>query len=104
MVRAGGRYYNERRILCGRVKIMNEWDVILVIGEVIALIVLVGGPIIKLNTTLTKLMVKLEELTASYKQSESSNTKAHARIWNKLDEHDEVLNDHETRLQLMEKK
>ena len=83
---------------------MDKWEVFLVLGEVLALILLVGAPILKLNTTITKLMVHLEELTASYKQSETSNTKAHARIWDKLDEHDDMLNDHETRLQLMEKK
>lgn len=83
---------------------MSEWDVLLVIGEIIALILLVGGPILKLNTTLTKLMVQLEDLTASYKKSESSNSKAHGRIWEELEKHDETLNDHETRLQLMEKK
>lgn len=82
---------------------MDKWEVFLVLGEVVALIVLVGGPILKLNTTITKLMVKLEELTESYNKSESSNTKAHARIWDKLDEHDDKFADHETRLQLIEK-
>ena len=83
---------------------MTEWAVVGVIVTLIGLIAAVVKPLITLNTTLTKLVDSVATLDKNITALTTDNTASHARIWGELDEHDEKLNDHETRLTIMEKK
>lgn len=83
---------------------MDKWEIVLVIGEVLALIRLVCVPMMKLNETITKLTVMLQTLSTKYSESEKSNTQAHARIWEHMEGQDGKLQDHEIRLRLIEEK
>lgn len=83
---------------------MTEWAVVGVIVTLIGLIAAVVKPLITLNTTLTKLTDSVATLDKNITALTTDNTASHARIWGELDEHDEKLNDHETRLTIMEKK
>ena len=83
---------------------MTEWAVVGVIVTLIGLIAAVVKPLITLNTTLTKLSDSVATLDKNITALTTDNTASHARIWGELDEHDEKLNDHETRLTIMEKK
>lgn len=82
---------------------MNEWQVFLVIGEIAALLLLVGAPILKLNSTLTKLTTQMETQSEQFKEVNKANSTTHDKMQAHLEEHDEKLADHETRLQLIEK-
>ena len=83
---------------------MDRWEVFLSIGTIATFLIAVGGPMLKLNTTLTKLIAKAESMEQTFENAQSSNQNVHNKMWIELDEHEHKLNDHETRLQLMEKK
>ena len=80
---------------------MNEWTIFLVIGEILVFIVAVVTPMMKLNTTIVKLNDSIERLDKSFDKLSNKNDESHKRIWNKLDEHDVVINDHETEIQIL---
>lgn len=76
---------------------MTEWQVLGVIAAVIGFAITVGAPIIKLNSTLTLLISKLDSLTADFGDFSQRNRESHQRIFTKLD-------DHERRLTILENK
>ena len=88
-----------------------EWTVVGVLVTLIGLAAAVGGPMLKLNSTITRMNTLLESidkrLTAleagSQHQAEKAS-EAHRRIWAHMDENDGRLADHETRLKLLEGK
>ena len=82
---------------------MNEWQIFLTIVAIVSFTIMVVTPMLKLNTTITKLIDAVDSLKQSFEEMSNSNTKSHERIWNQLEVHDEKLADHETRLQLIEK-
>ena len=59
---------------------MNEWEVVLVIGSLLTLILAVTGPVVKLNNNITKLNVVLDGL----KEDMGELKAAHARDVNEL--------------------
>lgn len=83
---------------------MTQWDVVLVITALVGLGVAIVTPLIKLNTSITKLSTLLDGLTGDMRELTDKNTKSHQRIWDKLDEHEESVNDHEIRITVLEKK
>ena len=83
---------------------MDRWEMFLAIGTLVSFIIAICGPMLKLNTTLTKLIDKAETLELSFKETRDRNSKTHERIFGELEDHEKVLNEHETRLRLMEKK
>ena len=83
---------------------MDRWEVFLTIGTLVTFLLAIGGPMLKLNTTLTKLIDKADSLEKTFEKTQTSNHNVHERMWNELEDHENKLNDHETRLQLMEKK
>lgn len=83
---------------------MTEWGVVLVIVTLLGFVSGIIAPLIKLNTAIVKLIDSVEALDKSLGDLTKSNTRTHKRIWDKLDEHDDKINDHETRLQLFEEK
>lgn len=84
---------------------MTEWGVVLVIVTLLGFVSGIITPLIKLNTAIVKLIDSVNALDKSLGDLIESNTRTHKRIWDKLDEHDDTLGKHETRLAvLMEKK
>ena len=72
---------------------MEKWDVVGVIAALIALFVAVITPIIRLNTSITKLNTTMDIFSKKFDKTEDT-----------LCEHGEKLADHETRIQIIEKK
>ena len=83
---------------------MTEWTVITVIISLIALVTAIVTPIIKLNTTITKLTVVVDGIEKRYSGVSSLNTEAHCEIHKKIDEHSEKIGEHETRISVLESK
>ena len=82
---------------------MTEWGVF---GVVIALVGFAAtflAPALKLNSSITKLTVTVERLVKDM-SDQRENSKAHERLWDKNDEQDKALNDHETRITTLERK
>lgn len=83
---------------------MTEWGVF---GVVIALIGFAAtflAPALKLNSSITKLTVTVEQLVKDMSDQRQSSSKAHERLWDKNEEQDKILNDHETRITTLERK
>lgn len=77
---------------------MTEWGVVGVIIALIGLFFTVTKPIIELNKTITRMESKLESVSEAQETYETSNTRNHSRIWEKITEQDKVLDDHAIRL------
>lgn len=83
---------------------MEEWKIFLTIGTVLTFVGMIIGPISKLITAIVKLTDSVDSLKLSFEETNANNSKTHERIWNELETHEEKIVDHETRLQLIEKK
>lgn len=83
---------------------MTEWGVVLVIVTLLGFVSGIVTPLIKLNTAIVKLIDSVDALDKSLGDVIESNTRTHKRMWDKLDEHSDKINDHETRLVLVEEK
>lgn len=74
------------------------------------IVVLVGlagsiiGPVIKLNSSITRLTVTMERLVKDVDVIKENSHDAHQRLWEKNDEQDKALADHETRITTLEKR
>lgn len=83
---------------------MTEWEVFGVIVALTAFAISIGTPIIKLNTSITRLIERLNMLDEGMDELTEKNHKSHERIWVHNEEQDNKLNDHETRITILEKK
>lgn len=88
---------------------MNEWMVVTVIIALVGLFVTVGKPIISLNKTVTTLNVNLEhyrdelaEQKADLREQRKSASDSHQKLWGKNDAQDKIIQDHETRISVLE--
>ncbi|MGN0695022.1 MAG: hypothetical protein ACI4LK_08980 [Lentihominibacter sp.] len=81
---------------------MTEWGVFLVISALLGFMAAVIKPIIKLNTTMVRLIDSVNSLDESLESLTASNSNTHKRLWDELEDHDNKLNSHETRLQIIE--
>lgn len=90
---------------------MNEWVVVTVLVTLVGLFFTVGKPIIKLNETMTTLNVNVEhnsheltELKNDFKSQRESAHESHQQLWMHNNKQDEKLQDHETRIGILERK
>ena len=88
-----------------------EWTTVTVIIALVGLIVTVTTPLIKLNSNITRLTVildgikaELEEQKKALSAQKADSRESHRRLWAHNDEQDETLNDHETRIRVLEQK
>ena len=87
-----------------------EWTVFEVVAAIAALFLSIGVPVIRLNSSITKLTVMLERVERDVEsnrrqiaaQKEAARA-SHEKLWRHSEEQDERLNDHETRIQFLEK-
>lgn len=86
---------------------MAEWTVVGVIVVLVGLFFTIYTPMSKStkeNTkAMTELTVTLRVLGEKLNKFDEDNTKSHRRLWNHEEQQDKMLNDHETRLQIIEK-
>ena len=79
-----------------------EWTVVTVIVVLVGLIAAVVKPIVNLNSTMTKLDTTLDIFVKRYDKDNDKNEKEHVALWNRGDELSESVNDHETRICILE--
>lgn len=82
---------------------MTEWGVVLVIVTLAGLGGAIINPILKLNTSITTLIVTMENTSESLKQLTQANTSSHKRMQGEIDKHDIKISDHEVRITVLEK-
>lgn len=81
-----------------------EWQVVGVIVVLVGLAGSIIGPVIKLNSSITRLTVTMERLVKDVDVIKENSHDAHQRLWEKNDEQDKIINDHETRITSLEKR
>ena len=81
---------------------MNGWDIVQVIVVLVGLLGGVMRPVRRLNSSMTKLNTTLNNVDESLKKQEEHSQKAHERIWEKNDEQDKMLANHEGRITRLE--
>ena len=86
-----------------------EWTVFEVVAAIAALFLSIGVPVIRLNSSITKLTVMLERVEkdvaanrTALEQQRAAAKVSHEKLWRHNDEQDEMLQRHETRLQVLE--
>lgn len=79
-----------------------EWTAVTVIVVLAGLAVTVGAPIIRLNGTITKLTVLVDDLKADVGELAERNSASHTRLWEKHREQDGRIENHERRITVME--
>ena len=81
-----------------------EWQVVGVIVVLIGLAGSIVGPIVKLNSSITRLTVTMDRLVKDVDSLKENSHDAHQRLWEKNAEQDKALADHETRITTLEKR
>lgn len=86
-----------------------EWTTVTVIIALVGLVVTVTTPLLKLNGNITRLNVildniksDLEEQKKALSAQKADSRESHRRLWAHNDEQDKTLNDHETRIRVLE--
>lgn len=86
---------------------MTEWGVVGVIVVLVGLFTAICVPLIKATKesvkSMTELNVTMRNLVEKLTNLESNNTEAHRRLWQHNEEQDARINDHETRITIIEK-
>lgn len=77
---------------------MTDWDIVKDTVVLIGLIVTVTTPLLKLNTSITKLKALLDSVVNQVQDNDRSNSASHKRLWEHNEEQDETLQRHEQRL------
>lgn len=84
--------------------VIMEWQVFGVIAALLAFLAGIIAPVLKLNSSITKLTVTMERLVQDMREQKSSSHDAHKRLWEHNDEQDAKLLNHETRINNLERK
>lgn len=86
-----------------------EWTTVTVIIALVGLVVTVTTPLIRLNSNITRLSVilngikaELEEQKKALSAQKAESRESHRRLWAHNDDQDNTLNDHETRIRVLE--
>ena len=82
---------------------MTEWGVFLVLVAVVGFLGAVIPPITKLTKAITELTVVVDMLKSDVEALKKRSDEEHGKLQTHNDKQDKMLNDHETRIQLLEK-
>lgn len=78
-----------------------SWIVVLSIGTLVGLFLAVGNPIIKLNSTITKLMTRLTAIESNIDKFTVSNKDSHRRIHERIDEVEDNLSEVKEKVEII---
>ena len=83
---------------------MTEWSVFGTLVAIVGFVITVVTPIIKLNTSIVKLTQIVDTMAKDLSDLTTRNAATHERIFQKLESHDHVIAEHETRIRVLENK
>lgn len=81
-----------------------EWTVVTVLGALIGIFLTIGAPVIRLITSLTKLTSEVVHLRLSMCETNERNDESHKSICEHIESQGDTIQDHETRITVLEKK
>ena len=80
---------------------MNEWGVFGVIAAIVTFGVCVGAPLLRLNSTITRLSVVLNLFQKQVDCDNKANSEEHLAIWSEVEKQGDMLNEHETKIAVL---
>lgn len=87
---------------------MNENEVLglvlTALGTIVGTGIAIATPLTKNVKAMTELNISIKNLTEKFKTFEVNNHDDHKRIWSHNDKQDETIQEHETRIRLLEEK
>ena len=83
---------------------MTEWGVFGVIAAIISFGVCIGAPLLRLNSTITRLSVVLDIFQKQVDCDKKANNEEHVAIWDTVEKQGETLNEHEIEIQLIKQR
>ena len=75
---------------------------VVALGSILGVGVTVVKPILEVVRTMTELNESIKNLTDKFNMFDIANSEAHKRLWRHNEEQDEKLQDHETRISIIE--
>ena len=81
---------------------MQEWDVVGVIAVLVALFSAAITPMLRLAQAISRLTATVEQLEKTTQQITQNNQTAHTRLWQSAHEQCSQINDHESRIRVLE--
>lgn len=78
------------------------WEIFLGIAALITFVIAVTGPMIKLNTSITKLNASVDVLKDAIDRIDADNEESHKRIWKHNNEQDALLAEHTKKISNIE--
>lgn len=82
---------------------MNEAEMLAMIAAVISFAIMIAGPILKLNSSIVKLDVTVQQKNSELKSLDERNREAHSEIYHRLNEKGKILAEHSEMLREHEK-
>lgn len=79
-----------------------EWTVVTVLIALAGFVAAITKPLLTLNTTIIKLTTIVDTLKADLDELTRKNSDSHGRLWEHNKAQDTKLDDHETRMTLLE--
>ncbi len=81
---------------------MDQWMVVTALAVLVSLGAAIVTPLIKLNTTITRLTTVVDTIQSTLKKLSEDNSESHKRIWNHNDEQDRLIAELEKRISAIE--
>lgn len=78
------------------------WEIFLGIAALITFILTITGPMLKLNTSITKLNDSVDVIKSALDRIEKENENNHKKIWEHNDEQDEIIAEHSRKINNIE--
>ncbi|MEG0898510.1 MAG: hypothetical protein RSF40_02215 [Oscillospiraceae bacterium] len=82
---------------------MDGWTVATIVITLVGFVITVIKAILPLNTAITELTEQMKTQNSSLKELTNNNADSHFRMWKHNEEQDKILNNHETRIVVLEK-
>lgn len=83
---------------------MTEWGVFTIFTSIVVFLVTICTVVVKVTRTINDNTNALELLSVTLKEFKADNKTSHDKIWHKFDDVDKEVNDHETRITVLEKR
>lgn len=83
---------------------MTEWGVFGVISAIVVFGVCVGAPLLRLNSTITRLSTVLSLFQKQVDKDNECNAQEHVAIWDEMEKHSDKINEHDTDIAVLKEK
>ena len=78
------------------------WEIFLGVAALLTFIITITGPMLKLNTSITKLNSSVDVIKDALDRIEKDNESSHKKIWEHNNEQDEIIAEHSKKISNIE--